>query len=297
MKGLHFTVPGWYERILFVLVRPSHPGNVGAAARAMRVMGLARLVVVEPRFPGVLAHPDAIAFASGAVDLLGQALEVATLEEAIEDVSLAIAVSAQGREFGPQPLAPERIVEQARAELASDVAHRVAFVFGTERTGLSIEEVSRCQALLAIPTAPGYGSLNIAQAVQVLGFALAQRARADQGQLEISQWVGPVAAQDEHPDGAHDRPLRPEPRAAHDRPLRSEAGAPRYATQQHVAALFEHLEQALIDIEFVDPRHPKKLMPRLRRLLSRTRLEIEEVDLLRGICTQMQKTAGKKAAP
>jgi tRNA/rRNA methyltransferase len=284
MKGLHFSVPDWYERVRFVLVRPSHPGNVGAAARAMRVMGLGRLVVVEPRFPGVLAHPEAVAFASGAVDLLGQAREVATLEEAIEDVSLAIAVSAQGREFGPQPLAPELIVEQAHAELASAAAHRVAFVFGTERTGLSIEEVSRCQALLAIPTAPGYGSLNLAQAVQVLGFALAQRARAEQGRLEMGQWVGAVAAQDGCTDGARDRLLRPEP------------GAPRYATQQHVAALFEHLEQALIDIEFVDPRHPKKLMPRLRRLLSRTRLEIEEVDLLRGICTQMQKTAGKKAA-
>jgi TrmH family RNA methyltransferase len=151
---------------------------------------------------------------------------------------------------------PERIVEQVRAELAASSAHRVAFVFGTERTGLSIAEVSLCQALLAIPTAPGYGSLNLAQAVQVVGFAIAQQARAEQGLPET------IAGD-----------------------------APRYATQQHVAALFEHLEQALIDIEFVDPRHPKKLMPRLRRLLGRTRLEIEEVDLLRGICTQMQKKA------
>lgn len=296
MKGLHFVVPDWYERVRFVLVRPSHPGNVGAAARAMRVMGLAHLVVVEPRFPGVLAHPDAIAFASGAVDLLAQAREVATLEKAIEDVSLSIAVSAQGREFGPQPLAPELIVEQARAELASAAAHRVAFVFGTERTGLSIEEVSRCQALLAIPTAPGYGSLNLAQAVQVLGFALAQCARAEQGQFAIGLRAASVTAQEACPDVARDRTLRSEPGAPAGRVLPSAPGAPRHATQKHVAALFEHLEQALIDIEFVDPRHPKKLMPRLRRLLSRTRLEIEEVDLLRGICTQMQKTAGKKAA-
>jgi tRNA/rRNA methyltransferase len=256
VKGLQFSPPDWYGRLRFVLVRPSHPGNVGAAARAMRVMGLGRLIVVEPRFPGVLAHPEAIAYASGAVDLLGQAREVATLEDAISDVSLAVAVSAQGREFGPQPLVPERIVEQVRAELLASSAHQAAFVFGTERTGLSIAEVSLCQALLAIPTAPGYGSLNLAQAVQVVGFAIAQHARADQAMLEAMSCDGP-----------------------------------RYATQQHVAALFEHLEQALIDIEFVDPRHPKKLMPRLRRLLARTRLEIEEVDLLRGICTQMQKKA------
>lgn len=273
MKGLHFSPPQWYERLQFVLVRPSHPGNVGAAARAMRVMGLSRLIVVAPRFPGVLGHPDAIAYASGAVDLLSQAREVATLEEAIAEVSLAVAVSAQGREFGPQPLEPERIVAQVRSELALSSAHQVAFVFGTERTGLSIAEVSLCQALLAIPTAPGYGSLNLAQAVQVVGFAIAQLARAEQGMVAVDH--GPASAIS--------------PAAGHG--TSGVADAPRYATQQHVAALFEHLEQALIDIEFVDPRYPKKLMPRLKRLLARTRLEIEEVDLLRGICTQMQKQA------
>lgn len=224
----------------------------------MRVMGLGQLVVVEPRFPGVLSHPDAIAFASGAVDLLEAGREVGSLDEAIAEVSLAVAVSAEGREFGPQPQAPEAIVDLIRAELALSQAHQVALVFGTERTGLSIVEVSRCQALLAIPTAPGYGSLNLAQAVQVVAFALAQGARHSM------------------PDSALEA-----------------IQAPRHASQQQVTALFEHLEQALIDIEFVDPRHPKKLMPRLRRLFARTRLESEEVDLLRGICTQIQKHSGR----
>ncbi len=252
MKGLQFAPPGWFSRIRFVLVRPSHPGNVGAAARAMRVMGLERMLVVEPRFPGVLHHPDTLAYASGASGLLESAQEVATLDEAIADVSLAVAVSAQEREFGPPPLPPETVIESVARELAFDSSHQVAFVFGTERTGLSIAEVARCQSLLAIPTGPGYGSLNLAQAIQVVAFCLAQRARAE--------------------------PALPETPA--------EA---RYASQAHVAALFDHLEQALIDIEFVDPRHPKKLMPRLRRLFARTRLEMEEVDLLRGVCTQMQK--------
>jgi tRNA/rRNA methyltransferase len=280
LKGLHFSPPEWYERVRFVLVRPSHPGNVGAAARAMRVMGLSRLIVVEPRFPGVLSHPDAVAFSSGAADLLALGQEVGTLEEAIQDVSLAVAVSAQGREFGPQPLPPEPLVERVRAELSASSEHAAAFVFGTERTGLSIAEVSRCQALLAIPTAPGYGSLNLAQAVQVVGFALAQRARADQAMLDPLAFPRPL------PDGRA-APIGSGERAN----TAAEPAAPRFATQQHVAALFEHLEQALIDIAFVDPKHPKKLMPRLRRLLSRTRLEVEEVDLLRGICTQMQKRA------
>jgi tRNA/rRNA methyltransferase len=215
------------------------------------------LVVVAPRFPGVLSHPDAIAYASGAIDLLQQSREVESLDEALADTSLAVAISAEGREFGPSPQPPEVMVEVLQGELTRDPTHRVALVFGTERTGLSIAEVSRCQALLAIPTAPGYGSLNLAQAVQVVAFSLAQAARRA---------------------GA---------------PIQSPQEAVRYATQEQVAALFEHLEQALIDIAFVDPRHPKKLMPRLRRLLGRTRLEIEEVDLLRGICTQMQKQAGR----
>lgn len=257
MKGLSFTPPDWFERIRFVLVRPSHPGNVGAAARAMRVMGMWHLTVVAPRYPGVLSHPDAIAYASGAVDVLQAGREAESLDDALADTHLAVAISAEGREFGPSPQTPEVLVDALQDELMRDPMQRVALVFGTERTGLSIAEVSRCQALLAIPTAPGYGSLNLAQAVQVVAFSLAQAARRAGATIQAPQ------------------------------------EAARYATQAQVAALFEHLEQALIDIAFVDPRHPKKLVPRLRRLLGRTRLEIEEVDLLRGICTQMQKQAGR----
>jgi tRNA/rRNA methyltransferase len=269
VKGLRFDSPEWYERIRFVLVRPSHPGNVGAAARALRVMGLKRLVVVEPRFSGVLAHADAIAFASGAVDLLASGQECRSLDEALADVSLAVAVSAEMRAFGPAPESPERIARRLEGELRESAVHQVALVFGPERTGLSIADVGLCQALLAIPTAPGYGSLNLAQAVQVVAFALSQQARS----------VPPAAAQD---DLGRETVAG---RAVH---------APRYASQRQIADLHAHLEQALIDIAFVDPQHPKKLMPRLRRLFGRTRLEVEEVELLRGICTQMQKTARRE---
>ena len=269
MKGLRFDSPDWYERIRFVLVRPSHPGNVGAAARALRVMGLKRLVVVEPRLPGVFAHPDAIAFASGAVDLLASGQECPSLDEALADASLAVAVSAETRAFGPAPEPPERIARRLVNELRDSPAHQVALVFGPERTGLSIAEVGLCQALLAIPTAPGYGSLNLAQAVQVVAFALSQQARAE---------------------FADARPCGPESEPAAERGT----DIARYASQRQIADLHAHLEQALIDIAFVDPKHPKKLMPRLRRLLGRTRLEVEEVELLRGICTQMQKTARRE---
>lgn len=223
----------------------------------MRVMGLRRLVVVEPRFPGVLGHPDAVAFASGAVDLLESAAERDDLSQALAPVSLAIAVSAQTRAFGPQPQPPEAMTQLIERELHSSPDHQVALVFGPERTGLSIADVGHCQALLAIPTASDDGSLNLAQAVQVVTFALAQQARGRAPGASVME-------------------------------------VPRYATQRQIDDLYAHLEQALIDIAFVDPRHPKKLMPRLMRLFGRTRLEAEEVELLRGVCTQMQKTARRE---
>lgn len=266
MRGLQFDPPEAFGRIRIVLMQPSHPGNVGAAARAMRVMGLGQMVVVDPRFPDVLQSPDALAFASGAVDVLERACVCATLEEALEPVSYAIAVSASSREFGPQPQPPWVLAGEAFKELARDPAHQVAFVFGPERTGLSIESVSRCHALVSIPTAPGYGSLNLAQSVQVIAYALSCEsvtAQTDQ------------ASDDRRETSALQRPPIP--------------WQGRIASHEAVERVFEHLERSMIGIGFIDPRHPKKLMPRLRRLLSRTRLEVEEVDILRGICTQIDR--------
>ncbi len=253
MRGLRFQPPESFGRIRFVLVQPSHPGNVGAAARAMGVMGLSRLVVVQPRFADVLAHPDAIAFASAGAGILAKGLRCESLEEALEGVSLAVAVSASPREFGPVPQPPEAVAAMMFRELESDAAHEVALVFGPERTGLSIEATQRCQALVSIPTASGDGSLNLAQAVQVLAYALSMQA----GSADASSADLPYAG--------------------------------RLASHEATERLFEHLERSMVAIGFIDPDHPKKLMPRLRRLLSRTRLEQEEVDLLRGICTQIDR--------
>lgn len=240
-------------RIEFVLVSPSHPGNVGAAARALRVMGFRRLTLVAPRYPDMAQHPEALAFASGAQDVLASCRVVGSLDEALANATLAVAISAAGREFAPEAQLPEDIAERCRHELAADDKAAVVLVFGTERTGLLIGEALRCQALCSIPGAADYGSLNLAQAVQVLAYTL-RRALVD----------APVA-----------------------QPKRSEGAA--YATNEQVQALFVHLESSLIEIGFLDPRHPKKLMPRLRRLFSRTRLEVAEVDLLRGICTQIER--------
>jgi tRNA/rRNA methyltransferase len=243
------------ERICFVLVHTSHPGNVGSVARAMKVMGLSDLRLVAPRFADVTMRGEATAFASGATDVLAAARLFDTLEAATADVSLAVAVSAEGREFAPAASDPERASAAAIAELDRQPGHRVAFVFGCERVGLSIEQAQRCQLLTSIPTGSSYSSLNLAQAVQVIAYCL--RRAADASCEQVSRPGQGV----------------------------------RFADQQAVEGLFAHLERALITVGYLDPDHPKKLMPRLRRLFARARLEEEEVDLLRGICKMMEKSA------
>ncbi|MEI7444357.1 MAG: RNA methyltransferase [Burkholderiales bacterium] len=247
--SLHAADPEALSRIAFVLVGTSHPGNVGAAARAMRTMGLVDLRLVAPRFADVAERPEAIAFASGATDVLGTARRFDTLDDAIADARLTVAVSAEPREFGPEPAPPEGCAADALGVLAADPSHRVAFVFGAERTGLSIDEVQSCGRLCSIPASPSYASLNLAQAIQVLAYCLRRAA------------------------------LAPAP----------EPAAQRLADQGAVRGLLDHAERALRAIGFLDPRHPKKLLPRLRRLVLRARLRPEEVDLLRGILKLMER--------
>jgi tRNA/rRNA methyltransferase len=252
-----------------VLVGTSHPGNVGAAARAMRAMGLRRLVLAAPRDPNVCSHPEAIARASRADDVLAAARVVPSLAQALADSTLAIAVSAETREFGPPAQEPQACVRVARDELAAHPSHRVSFVFGAERTGLSIDEVGLCQVLCTIPGEDDYQSLNLAQAVQVVAWCLRAQAAEPPGVERPSARLGDAVSAS----------------AA----LVPDAAPPRHATQAQVEALFEHLERALVGIGFLDPRHPKKLMPRLRRLFARARLEDEEVAILRGVCTRIEK--------
>lgn len=152
------------REIRFVLCRPSHPGNIGAAARAMKTMGLADLRLVAPeRFPA----PEAQWMATHAVDVLEQAKVHATLEEAIKDCVAAFALSARGREWSPQALDV-----RSAAQRASELEGPIAFVFGNETAGLTNEEVFACQYLVHIPASRGFSSLNLAQAVQVVAYEL-----------------------------------------------------------------------------------------------------------------------------
>lgn len=260
MNPLHSPVPDALARVRVVLVRPGHPGNVGSSARAMRVMGLRDLALVDPREPDCTRHPEALAFASGATDVLDAARVFGSLDEAVADASLVVGVSAGPREFGPQPQPPEETAAAILDELAADPAHRVALVFGTERTGLSIADVSRCQRLCSIPGDPDYCSLNLSQAVQLIAYVLRRAATA-----------------------AH----APDAQAGS-----AAAGAGRMADQAEIEGFFAHFERALVAIGYLDPAHPKKLMPRMRRLFGRARLETEEIQLLRGVC-KLTEDAGR----
>jgi tRNA/rRNA methyltransferase len=226
------------KNIRVVLCETAHPGNIGAAARALKTMGLGRLHLVAPRqFP----DPQAEWLASGATDVLRRARVHASLDDALACSALTVACTARPREIAaPMVSAREaaaRIVEVARSQPA-------ALVFGNETFGLTAVEVGKCQLLASIPANPQYSSLNVAAAVQLFAYELR------------------LAALGAGPPGGKARA-----RASH----------------EELERFYEHLERAMVEHGFLNPEHPKKLMPRLRRLFNRAQLEREEVNILRGV--------------
>ena len=232
------------SRIRVVLSRPSHPGNIGAAARAMKTMGLADLALVAPRhFP----DPDATAMAAGAADVLSKARVYTTLEGALADCALAVGFSARERELSHAPTA---LREAAPGLLDASGEGKVALVFGNETSGLSNEELARCQRFVVIPSSPAYGSLNLAAAVQVACYELAVAAQA---------FAAPAARERDA------------------------------ASVGDVEGFFAHLESAAVSSGFLDPKEPGRFMERMRRLFARVRLERQEVKLLRGLLSALEK--------
>jgi tRNA (cytidine32/uridine32-2'-O)-methyltransferase len=230
-----------------VLVNTSHPGNIGAAARAMKNMGLSELCLVDPqRYPSA----EATARASGADDVLARAKCFETLDEAIAEAVLVIGASARSRSL-PVPMLDPRAC--AKLVYEQPDAKTVAILFGRERTGLSNEELDCCHYLVQIPSNPEYSSLNIAAAVQIIVYELSLLAgdKANAGQARID-----------------------------------------YATAQQMEQFYDHLEGTLVELEFLDPANPKQLMRRLRRLFGRTRPDQNEINILRGILTAMNRKCG-----
>lgn len=236
-------------RVRVVLTRPSHPGNIGAAARAMKTMGLSQLWLVAPeRFP----DPVADARASGATDLLQQARVVATLDQALAGTVFACALTARRRELS----LPRALPREAAAELRRQAGvGEVAVVFGNETNGLSNDEAARCNRPVTIPTSADFSSLNLGAAVQLMCYELRLAA------LEPRAPVDPSAVP---------------------------------ARLDEVEGLIGHFERAAIASGFHDPDNPRRLMPRVRRLLMRAGLEKEEVGILRGFIASLEQQSRLK---
>lgn len=241
----------------FILIEPSHAGNVGATARAMKVMGFDDLVLVRPRWDNVLRREETIQRASGALDVLKNARIVATLDEALDGMTHLCATAMTPRDFGPPTRAPRPHFADLMPTWNADAG--MAFLFGSERYGMKNEDVYRCHVALSIPTNPQFGSLNLAAAVQLVAYEWRQAL----GGFEVASPTG---------------------------------GAP-LADAAAVAGMLEHWERSLVDIGFLDPAAPKKLMPRLNRLFNRAQVQVEEIHILRGIAKAMSELATRMQRP
>jgi tRNA/rRNA methyltransferase len=236
------------KNIRVVLTQPSHPGNIGAAARAMKTMGLDALYLVNPRhFP----HAEADTRSTGALDVLEKAQVCGSLAQALHGCVLAVATSARQRGLHHEIKSAR---EAAGALVSAAAAHPVALVFGNETSGLSNEEASLCQLWAYIPANAGFSSLNLAAAVQIFAYEM---------RMAVS-------------DGVLSRVSEFEP-----------------ATSDQVEQLYRHFEETMVSTGFLDPANPKRLLPRLRRLLAHAQLEAEEVNILRGFLNTVTKPPPK----
>jgi len=236
------------DNIRIVLVTPTHAGNIGGVARAMKNMALHRLYLVSP---AEFLTGEASARAAGADDVLSRAQIHPSLTAALGGCRYAVGTSARSRRLAwpqhdPATAARQLVTEAGQGE--------VALVFGAERTGLTNTELECCHALVTIPTDSEFSSLNLVCAVQIMAYEL----------FQAHGRMGAAAPQ----AGADSEPL---------------------ADSVAVEMFYRHLEQVLIEIQFLNPQRPRKLMRRLIRLFSRVRLDVNEVNILRGILTAVQE--------
>lgn len=253
-------------RTRFILIETSHPGNVGAAARALKVMGFDEMVLVAPRYTNVLRKEETIQRASGANDVLDKTRIVDTLEEALDGISHLCATAMTPRDFGPPTRSPrehfEMLLGRSQAHSATDASKTnesissIGFLFGSERFGMKNEDVYKCHVALSIPTNPQFGSLNLAAALQLVAY---------EWRLALGGF-----------------------------PVSSAVAESSLADAEQVSGMLGHFEKALVEIGFLDPAAPKKLMPRLNQLFNRANLTPEEIHILRGVAKAMIETAQAK---
>lgn len=244
------AIKGIIVSVRIVLVGTTHPGNIGAVARAMKNMGQHDLSLVAPRY---FPHAEASARASGADDILDNAIVVDTLEEAIRDCIYVAGASARSRTIGWPAKAPRECADRLVQE---SVNGAVAAVFGPEKSGLTNDHLDLCHTLLTIPTDPGFSSLNLAMAVQVLTYELRMSELEERADAPMS-----------------DVPL---------------------ATSEELEYFYDHLQQVLIASRFLDPENPRLLMRRLRKLFVRAEPDRDEINILRGILGALDPAGHEK---
>ena len=250
------------SRVRFVLVEPSHPGNVGASARALQAMGFDQLWLANPEDPKIASRSDAVALSSGAARVLGES-RVCTLEEALGPATWSCAMSARVREFEPPRLSLEQACESLVAHVTSALGSvpqamsQAAFVFGPERSGLSNEHLLQCRHVCSLDVEEKFSSLNLSQAVQVVAYALRRAVRS-------------VAPSELIACGNQRETARP-------------------ASHEMVEGLHAHLIEVATRVGYLDPSNPGRFNERLRRLLARKDMWEDEVQMLRGLCTEIER--------
>ncbi len=249
-----------FSRVRFILTEPSHPGNVGSSARAVKNMGFEDLWLAAPKTPNMAGDEQAIALASGATDILENTQSTPTLGQALAPITLAFALTARARDLGPPPCDIREAALLAREHLLAHESHRIAIVLGSERAGLTNTQISLCHRICHIPANPGYSSLNVAQALQLAAWELRYALIAPEERLPTTPDLAPNMGK-------------------------------QVARTESIQALAKHWEQALIAIQFLDPEHPKKLIARMQHLWQKSDLTQDEVDMLRGVCTAMIRSA------
>lgn len=238
------------DKISIVLIGTSHPGNIGSAARAMKVMGLTNLVLVDPACE---IDEKAIALAAGAADIIANAKIVKTLDEAVADCGLVIGSSARSRTLEWPQLDPRECGVRSINEAAS---YPVAILFGRERTGLTNDELQKCHYHVYIPANPEYSSLNLAMAVQTVSYEIRM------AYLERQKFSGEKAVEE-------------------------------YPRAKELELFYEHLEKVISGTNFINKKHPGMVMAKLRRLFTRARPEQQELNILRGILTSVERSLPK----
>ncbi|WP_217527589.1 tRNA (cytosine(32)/uridine(32)-2'-O)-methyltransferase TrmJ [Vibrio cholerae] len=240
------------ERVKVVLVGTTHSGNIGSAARAMKVMGLSQMVLVDPQCQ---VDAQAIALAAGASEIALNAQIYPTLEAAVADCGLVVGTSARSRTLEWPMLEPRECGEKLISEANQ---HSVAMVFGRERTGLTNDELQLCHYHVCVPANPEYSSLNLAMAVQLLSYEVRM------AYLTLQQSLQSSTLQEEYP------------------------------RHQELERFYAHLEQVIMQTEFISAQQPGQVMNKLRRMFTRARPETQEINILRGVLTSVQRSIAHK---